>query len=297
MDDVTRGAGTAPAPGERKVDGTGTRRLAFEDEIDERTSTRDVDRQIIHTWRTIRQTPTETSDAELLEQEGYFREGHLTHAGILIFAKNPSRYLPCARVHIAKFKDIAKPDGTTESVCVKDLILDGPIPRLLSDVEENVEKLTGNVTFFDTDGRFKKVLEYPRPAWVDGLMGALMHRSYRSDSYVHITIYEDSLQILSPGTPSEPFRPEMRTASEGIRNPRLTAGLAVLGYSMAQMDSDTTTQERVTSLERPVFDELDVLDGKSVRLTVRSNLDAWDQLLDENRVDGRMLLSPIYSVS
>lgn len=288
------GKGDLPAPGEHKTDGSGTRRLAFEDEVDGRSGVSDLDAQIMATWRTLRGATC--SDEELLERDGYLREGHLTHAGILLFAKDPSRYLPCARVHIAKFKDFTQEDGTHESLCIKDLILDGPIPRLLNEAEETVGELTGNVTFFDTDGGFKKVLEYPRPAWVDGLMGALMHRSYRSDSYVHITIFEDRLQILSPGTPSEPFNPQTRTASEGIRNPRLTAGLKALGYSMAQVDSDTSVQERVTSLERPVFEELDVLDGSSVRLTVRSNLDAWDQLLDENRVDGRMLLSPIYSV-
>lgn len=288
------GKGEIPAPGEQKTDGRGTRRLAFEDEVDERTGTADLDPQIVSTWRTVRGATC--PDDEMLERDGYLRDGHLTHAGILLFARDPSRYLPCARVHVAKFKDFPQRDGSHRSVCVKDLILDGPIPRLLRDIEEAVGELTGNVTFLDTDGGFKKVLEYPRPAWLDGMMGALMHRSYRSDSYVHVTIFEDRLQILSPGTPSEPLDHLGRTASEGVRNPRLTAGLGVLGYSMAQVDGDTSVQERVTSLEHPVFEELDVLDGSSVQLTVRSNLDAWDQLLDENRVDGRMLLSPIYSV-
>lgn len=294
MSEDAQNPATIPEPGEHKVDGSGTRRLAFEDEIDERTGVRDADPQILATWRTIR--ATDCDDAEMLEREGYLRDGHLTHAGILLFAKDPARYLPCARVHIARFRDFTRTDGTHESVCIKDLILDGPIPRLLDEVQATVEELTGHVTFLDTDGGFKKVLAYPRPAWLDGLMGALMHRSYRSSSYVHVTILEDSMQILSPGTPSEPFRPQMRTAREGVRNPRLTAGLKVLGYSTAQVESDTSVQERVTSLERPVFEELDVLDGSSVRLTVRSNLEAWDQLLKENTVDGRMLLSPIYTL-
>lgn len=294
MEDISQPGNGIPAPGEHKVDGSGTRRLAFEDEIDERTSISDADGQILHTWRTIRNATG--SDAQMLEDDGYLREGHLTHAGILLFATHPERYLPCARVHIARFKDFSQPDGGHESICIKDLILDGPIPRLLKDVETQVQELTGDVTFLDTDGGFKKVLAYPRPAWIDGLAGALMHRSYRSSSYVHITIFEDQMQILSPGTPTEPERPDLRTAREGGRNPRLSAGLAALGFSTAQTNSDTTLQERVTSLEHPVFDELDVLDGSSVRLTVRSNLDAWSQLLDENRVDGRMLLSPIYSL-
>lgn len=296
MDDMIHINEEMPAPGEHKVDSSGVRRLAFEDEVDERAGIGNADAQILATWRTVKGTDSRCSDEDMLAADGYLRDGHLTNAGILLFATHPERFLPSARVHVARFRDFPQKDGTHASVCIKDVILDGPIPRLIQQVQSTVEELTGHVTFLDTDGGFKKVLAYPRPAWIDGLMGALMHRSYRSSSYVHVTLFEDQMQILSPGTPSTPARPQMRTASRGTRNPRLTAGLATLGYSMAQVDSDTSVQERVTSLERPVFEELDVLDGSSVRLTVRSNLDAWDQLLDENRVDGRMLLSPIYSV-
>lgn len=275
------------------VDEANSDRLAFEDELCEGALTPCLDTEMVQAYRSC--CGSEAGAEEMLRAHGFMRENTLTNAGVLLFSKNPSAFIPCARVHIARFQAFGTGEAKHE-VCTKDLILDGPLPKLMKQVEESILSLSGKVTFFDTDGGMKKVEEYPRPAWYDGLLGALMHRSYRSNSYIHITINENQMQIISPGTPSNPEEPTRRTATGGIRNPRISQGLAEMGLTLANLEQDTSLTERVTSLEEPVFEALDVLDGSSIRLTLKSNLEAWDQLLKANAVDGRMLLSPIYSL-
>lgn len=269
------------------------KRLAFEDELCTTATPDCLDPSMIEAYRSCCGSTSPTED--MLAEHSFMRDGSLTNAGVLLFAQNPSEFIPCARVHMARFQDFGAGDSKRE-LCTKDLILDGPLPKLVKQVEKSIYELSGDVTFFDTDGGMKKVEEYPKPAWYDGLLGALMHRSYRSGSYIHITINEGQMQILSPGTPSNPAEPTRRTSEGGLRNPRISRGMADMGLTLKNLEHDTTLTERVTSLEQPVFEALDVLDGKSVSLTLKSNLDAWDQLLKANAVDGRMLLSPIYSL-
>ena len=269
-------------------------RVAFEDELCAGATMKCLDARMMQIYVHMASNDALTPE-ELLRRKGYLVGDTLTKGGVLLFAKDPARFIPCARVHIARFKQFER-GGHKESICVKDLLLDGPLPKLLARTEEQVLDLTDEITFFDTDGGFKKVRDYPRHAWIDGLLGALLHRSYRSDSYIHITILEDRLQILSPGTPDVPIDRGARTAEGSMRNPRITRGMTEMGIAMEHIESSTSLQERLTSLERPVFEERDALDGSSVQLTVKSNIEAWNQRLEENMVDGRMLLSPIYSL-
>ena len=275
--------GAAPSP-----------RLAFEDEPCPGASWDDLDGELLETCREA--LGYRGSNEGFLAEAGYLRNDALTNGAVIMFARSPNLLLPCARVHVGKFSAVSAGE---EPICIRDLILDGPLPILISLAEETVAELTGHVTFLDTDGRLRQVRDYPRQTWVDGLIGALMHRSYRSSSYVHITIFNDRMQIVSPGTPTreeDGSSTTTRTSLMESRNPRISHTLAALGISRESVERDSILFDHVTSLEHPVFDELDVLDGQSVRLTIKSNIGAWDQLLKENAVDGRMLLSPIYSI-
>mgnify|MGYP004568009213 CR=1 FL=1 len=49
---------------------------------------------------------TSLSYEEILDARGLLKRGHLTNAGILLFAKYPTKFLPNARLRLLKF------DGT-----------------------------------------------------------------------------------------------------------------------------------------------------------------------------------------
>ena len=49
-------------------------------------------------------------------------------------------------------------------------------------------------------GKFRTVSEYPEFAWQEGLINAITHREYAmSGEYIRVSMYDDCLEIQSPG--------------------------------------------------------------------------------------------------
>ena len=78
----------------------------FEGEILIDTSIEDIDLEMVELYK--QKIDTDISNEQLLKARGFLKEKdgdlHLTKAGILLFGKNPSVYLPGARVRVLKFE-------------------------------------------------------------------------------------------------------------------------------------------------------------------------------------------------
>lgn len=78
----------------------------FEAEILLESSIKDIDTNVMALYK--EKIDTDLSDEEVLKARGFLREKngeyHLTKAGMLLFGKNPSIYLPSARVRVLKFE-------------------------------------------------------------------------------------------------------------------------------------------------------------------------------------------------
>ena len=59
----------------------------YEDEVDERSSIKDIDPEVTARYKTA--IGTDVSDEQILRSHGFMRNGHLTNAGILLFAEYP----------------------------------------------------------------------------------------------------------------------------------------------------------------------------------------------------------------
>ena len=70
----------------------------FEDLIIEDSSYDDVDMNTIDEYRSI--LKTSLSGEEILKARNLLKNGHLTYAGALLFAKYPTQFLPNARVRV-----------------------------------------------------------------------------------------------------------------------------------------------------------------------------------------------------
>ena len=74
----------------------------------------------------------------------------------------------------------------------------------------------------DDNVRFKTVPEYPRFAWFEGLVNAVAHRDYSlQGDYTRVMIFDDRMEITSPGTlPNRVTLENMRT-TRFARNPKI----------------------------------------------------------------------------
>ena len=136
-----------------------------------------------------------TEDEELLRCLYLTRNGQLTNAAVVLFARQPRIWAPHMAVRVASFsKDKTGPVGN-------DIIVEGPAIRVLKQVVGIVQQLTGY------SGRFenKKLEREDRPAYAlfalrEGLVNALVHRDYKSiGGSVQIEIFPDHLVIRNPG--------------------------------------------------------------------------------------------------
>lgn len=124
----------------------------------------------------------------------------LTKAGLLLLSKNPTFELPGAFVRVLKYEGREVMSGSQQNL-VQDEEFRGPIPLVAQRVQEYVRSQLRNFRYLGPDGKFLSVPELPEDAWFEGIVNALVHRSYSLVSAsILIRIFDDRMEIISPGT-------------------------------------------------------------------------------------------------
>ena len=176
---------------------------------------------------------TDLSDEEVLKARGFLREKngeyHLTKAGMLLFGKNPSIYLPSARVRVLKFEGTEFKVGTEMNI-IKDRTFDKCLFKILEQAREFINSQLREFTHLNTDGVFETVPEYPEFAWYEGLVNAVCHRDYsNSGEYIIVKLFDDRLEISSPGKLGGFVTLETMKNKRYSRNPQIARVLNELG--------------------------------------------------------------------
>ncbi len=125
-------------------------------------------------------------------------EDTLTVAGVLLFAREPGRWLPRAGVDFLKFEGTAIELGEAFNL-VKREELTTPLPRLI--------RLTWDLagTFVRTRRRLRGLEmteqpEYPDFAWREVIVNAIAHRDYSiTGTAIQVRMFDDRLEVESPG--------------------------------------------------------------------------------------------------
>ena len=100
----------------------------FEDEVDARSTVDDIDPEVMARYK--EELGTDAPDEQVLRSRGMLRDGHLTNAGVLLFAKNPTQFIPCARVRVIRFDGSQMETGRRLNI-VKERTFDGSLPKVI----------------------------------------------------------------------------------------------------------------------------------------------------------------------
>lgn len=158
------------------------------------------------------------------------KSGQITNAGILLFGKNPARYLPNARIKVLKYDGIAQKTGAEINI-IKEFQLEGAIPKLITQVRQTVASQLREFQTLDENGNFVKMDEYPEFAWFEGIVNALTHRNYAFlGDYIRVSIYDNRLEIFSPGKLPNIVTLENMLHTRYSRNPRIARILSEFGW-------------------------------------------------------------------
>ena len=176
---------------------------------------------------------TEIPNEQVLKARGFLVEDNgklcFTKAGMLLFGKNPSVYLPSARVRVLKFEGINFQVGTEMNI-VKDRTFDKCLYKTLEETRDFINSQLREFTHLNQQGIFETVPEYPEFAWYEGLVNAVTHRDYsNTGEYITVKLFDDRLEILSPGKLSGFITLDNMKTERYSRNPQIARVLTEFG--------------------------------------------------------------------
>ena len=203
----------------------------FEGEILIDTSIEDVDLEMVELYK--QKIDTDISNEQLLKARGFLKEKdgkfHLTKAGMLLFGKNPTVYLPGARVRVLKFEGNTFQLGAEMNI-VKDRTFDSCLYKTIENAKEFINSQLREFTHLNPNGIFETVPEYPEFAWYEGLINAVIHRDYSNNGdYITVKLFDDRLEIKSPGKLGGFVTIDTMKTKRYSRNPQISRVLNEMG--------------------------------------------------------------------
>lgn len=148
-----------------------------------------------------------------------------THAGILLFGKNPRFFLPGSYVQYLKLPATDLTDLPEDQAEIS-----GDLHSVLRELEGRL-KLLIKTSMRPVSALEEKLLpDYPEWALRELLMNAVMHRNYDSNSPIRFYAFSDHIEIQSPGGLYGEATPENFPTRNSYRNPVIAEAMKSLGF-------------------------------------------------------------------
>ncbi len=172
----------------------------------------------------------ESLQEHLVEIGAMADDGTPTTAGMLLFGKNPQAFLPQSGVIFVKFLSTEPRGRDGMAGYGRRVEIEGSLARVIERAW-NVVTEEMRVEAVVTGLKREEVPEYPAFAVREALVNAVCHRDYRlSGRRVEVRMYEDRLEVISPGGLPGYITLDNIVDEHFSRNPRLVSGLFQWGY-------------------------------------------------------------------
>jgi ATP-dependent DNA helicase RecG len=172
-------------------------------------------------------------NTELMAEDG------ITLAAVLLFGRNPNRFLPQAGIDATAFPGTEKDYAAIERVKLR-----GPLTPLMDEQAELVEaglveqafdfvrRNTGTTATLEDGVRRKERPAYPPEAIREVMINALIHRDYLlAATDIELSVYSDRVEVISPGRlPNGITTTRMRAGCRAARNQLLKDIMRDYGY-------------------------------------------------------------------
>lgn len=148
-----------------------------------------------------------------------------THAGILLFGKNPLYYETHAYLEYVRF------DGIDQGANIAaQRRFSGDLLTILRELDPFAKSLPSARPIEESALREKLVYDYPPAALREFLMNAVMHRAYDQPSFIRILHFTDRIEITSPGPLYGLANASNFPRQTSYRNPVVAEAMKVLGF-------------------------------------------------------------------
>jgi ATP-dependent DNA helicase RecG len=213
----------------------------------------DLDEELLGHYASAIEAP---DSKRLLQARGLADGERLTVAGCLLFASAPQAHFPEAFVRVLRYRGRERGSGSRQQL-IEDVRLEGPLPRQLLAAQEAVARLQPMRRALRPSGLFGDVPLVPQDAWLEGLVNAVVHRSYSMmGDHIRVEIFDDRIEVSSPGR--FPGLVDLSNPLETVRfarNPRVARVCADLnfGQELGEGIRRIFEEMRHAGLEEPVY--------------------------------------------
>lgn len=162
------------------------------------------------------------------------RRGRLTVAAALLFDQRPQREFPNAVVRVLRYASNERGMGRDMTLEEgHDVRLGGSLPTQIFEAASVIERLMPQWRQLQDSGLFEATTRIPKDAWLEGLVNAVVHRSYSAmGDHIRVEIFPNRIEISSPGRfpgLADPRKPMEITRF--ARNPRIARVCADMGIT------------------------------------------------------------------
>lgn len=193
--------------------------VPFDTRINGTATIEDVDDDALETYaRALGEEPS----ADLLAREGLLEHGWLTNAGVILFAREPGRYIARSEIEVdCRIGSAAESEAFGGG---RLRIFGMPVVTALPAIRDYIRDILSAEQTAPNG-------EYPVAAWMEGLVNAIAHRDYSArGDYTSLCILTNRMVIENPGIPPSPVTVGNMRGARYSRNPLLARVLMELGW-------------------------------------------------------------------
>ena len=246
----------------------------YEDECNHDATIEDLDEELLQRYQEILQAKN-VSYEQLLTARGFVKQQsgvkRLTNAAVLLFARNIGQFYPNCRIRFIRYEGVDAKTGTNINI-TRDKSIELPLLRIIEQAKEFIGSQLREFTALDKKtGTFQIVPEYPEFAWLEGIVNAVTHREYAmSGRYILVSMYDDRLEIESPGKLPNIVTVDNIKETRYSRNPRISRVLTEFGWVRELNEGVKRIYADMEKffLDDPIFSEPE----QSVKLTLKNNI-------------------------
>ncbi|MBN2099556.1 MAG: DUF4062 domain-containing protein [Dehalococcoidia bacterium] len=199
--------------------------------------------------------PAKTSAEKALAHLSLLDNGAPTYAAVLLFGREPQRFLPTSEVKCMHFHgtEVRKPIPSYQ-------VFKGTAFELVDQAVDFVlSKIDRSIGTREHSAQAPAAYELPKEAVTEAVVNAVAHRDYTSNASVQVTLFADRLEVWNPGELPSSLTPErLRKPHASIpRNPLIAEPLYLAHYieKAGSGTLDMIARCREAGLPEPDFEE------------------------------------------
>lgn len=192
----------------------------------------DLDSELLEAY--LRSVSASRTPEQVLRARGLTveKDGELvlTVAGLMVLGRAPQNHLPETSMRLLRYQGSSRESGTRANV-VEDRRFEGSISRQIAAARGAVYEALPKAVRLQHEGIFSKSTLIPDVVWLEAIVNAATHRSYsHGGDHIRVEIFDDRLEVESPGRLPGLVRLDNIRSTRFARNPRIARAMSDLGY-------------------------------------------------------------------